>query len=497
MAKLNAGGAAPLGPLKQLTVQKGDTVTVTAPGLYPQKVQRSFWFSLASFLTGLLQPAPSLPAPPDAVRRGGLPLLQVGVAAGLASVPQLSGGVPKGYVRVLVFNEDSALVDQRTVQLTAAALGHYETLATGPLVVQQNGYVTVYVGNESAADVYFDDVTIEHRPGLQVQENQYDPTGLDLAGVSGAAVGLRLKNYYQFNGKENQLDLGLHWNHQDWRFYDYQIGRWHVVDPEIENDQESWTPYQFGYDNAVRYADADGRWPGPGGITKDQVSTGVHTALDVAGLVPGLGEIADGLNAVGYLLEGNKTDAALSAAAMIPFAGMAATGAKFLRTADKVVTAAKTAEHAAEAGRNVTRAADKVADATKTVKKGCGCFTAGTSVSTRLGRKVIEQIQVGDSVWAYNERTRQAALRPVTHLFRYERDTVYVLHTATGEALRTTSDHPFFVRGRWVKVKHLRVGDALVSQSGQRYVLRRIEHRPEHVTVYNFTVDELHTYFVG
>ena len=66
-------------------------------------------------------------------------------------------------------------------------------------------------------------------------------------------------------------------------------------------------------------------------------------------------------------------------------------------------------------------------------------------------------MQVGDSVWAYNERTRQTALRSVTHRFRYERDTVYVLHTATGEALRTTSDRPFYVRGQWVRVKRLRV----------------------------------------
>ena len=130
--------------------------------------------------------------------------------------------------------------------------------------MQQDGYVTAYIGNESAADVYFDDVRIEHRQSLQVQENQYDPTGLELAGVSGAAPGLSLKNFYQFNGKENQLDLGLNWNHQDWRFFDYQIGRWHVVDPEIENAQESWGPYSFGFDNAVRYADANGRNPGDG-----------------------------------------------------------------------------------------------------------------------------------------------------------------------------------------------------------------------------------------
>ena len=192
-------------------------------------------------------------------RRDGLPLLQVVLrSATLLALHQLPGGVPKGYLRVLSFNEDSVLVDQRTVQLSAAALGNYETLATGPLVVQQNGYVSVYMGNESAADVYFDDLTIEHHQGLQAQENQYDPFGLDLAGVSGAAPGLRLKNYYQFNGKENQLDLGLNWNHQDARFYDYQLGRWMSPDPLAEKFMYS-TPYAFADNNPIRYNDPDGR----------------------------------------------------------------------------------------------------------------------------------------------------------------------------------------------------------------------------------------------
>lgn len=60
VAKLNAGGATPqpLGPLKQLAVQKGDTVVVTAQGLYPQAVRGgAFAFSLASFVANLLQTA--------------------------------------------------------------------------------------------------------------------------------------------------------------------------------------------------------------------------------------------------------------------------------------------------------------------------------------------------------------------------------------------------------------------------------------------------------
>jgi RHS repeat-associated protein len=264
-ARLNAGGASPqpLGPLTQLTVQKGDSLQVSVSGLYPQKLTNSnFAFSLTAFVASLVQPAPAgSPAGVDGSRRGGLPLLQLGLGAGVASLPQLSGGVPKGYLRVLVFNQDSALIDQRTIPLTKDALGHYQLLQD-TLSIRQNGYVSVYVGNESPADVYFDELRIEHRQGLQVQENQYDPAGMELAGLVAPSPGIRGLNNYRFNGKEFQADLGLAWNHQDWRFFDPQLLRWHAGDPELENGQESWTPYSFGYDNAIRYADADGRAPG-------------------------------------------------------------------------------------------------------------------------------------------------------------------------------------------------------------------------------------------
>ncbi|MCC4586508.1 hypothetical protein LL962_05185 [Xanthomonas sp. NCPPB 1067] len=78
----------------------------------------------------------------------------------------------------------------------------------------------------------------------------------------------------------------------------------------------------------------------------------VHTGLDVVGLIPGAGEIADGANALIYLAEGDKVNAAISAAAMIPGAGMASTGAKYgKKAADAAVEAVgkKTAREAEEA----------------------------------------------------------------------------------------------------------------------------------------------------
>lgn len=63
-----------------------------------------------------------------------------------------------------------------------------------------------------------------------------------------------------------------------------------------------------------------------------------HAVLDVAGLVPGLGEPADLLNAAWYAAEGNHADAALAAASAVPFVGVAATVA---RRADDAVDLAR------------------------------------------------------------------------------------------------------------------------------------------------------------
>ena len=78
----------------------------------------------------------------------------------------------------------------------------------------------------------------------------------------------------------------------------------------------------------------------------------VHGVLDLAGLIPGAGELADGANALMYALEGDDLNAGLSAAAMIPFAGWGATAGKLglkARKAVKGLDSGKGAAKAAEA----------------------------------------------------------------------------------------------------------------------------------------------------
>jgi RHS repeat-associated protein len=119
-----------------------------------------------------------------------------------------------------------------------------------------------------------------------LQENHYYPFGLNQEGkwLNNAALP---DTKYQYNGKELNEDLGLNWNHQDARFYDFAINRWSSVDPVTEG-QEDFNPYHFSYNNPIRFNDPDGREPDGccGGIIDDAYAftLGAFNAIGSNGL---------------------------------------------------------------------------------------------------------------------------------------------------------------------------------------------------------------------
>lgn len=72
-------------------------------------------------------------------------------------------------------------------------------------------------------------------------------------------------------------------------------------------------------------------------------SQALHTTLDVAGLIPVVGEVADGANAAIYLLEGDTANALISMAAVVPVVGGAATSLRLAAKADNALDSARTA----------------------------------------------------------------------------------------------------------------------------------------------------------
>ena len=72
--------------------------------------------------------------------------------------------------------------------------------------------------------------------------------------------------------------------------------------------------------------------------------------------------------------------------------------------------------------------------------------------------------------------------------------------TIDGEEIVTTNNHPFYVQGRgFIDAGSLLVGDKLVSVNGEDLIVEDyyIELTEEPVSVYNFQVEDFHTYFVG
>ncbi len=80
-------------------------------------------------------------------------------------------------------------------------------------------------------------------------------------------------------------------------------------------------------------------------------------------------------------------------------------------------------------------------------------------------------------------------------------DIITLVHlTVNGEEIVTTVDHPFYVQGRgFVEAGKLLVGDKLLDVNGNVLLVENhsVELTDEPVTVYNFQVEDFHTYYVG
>ena len=132
----------------------------------------------------------------------------------------------------------------------------------------------------------------------------------------------------------------------------------------------------------------------------------------------------------------------------------------------------------------------------------CGCFEAGTLVSTPGGSRPIEDIEVGDMVLSVNEETGQIAAKPVTDLIRPEPKPLYALSLldASGEVERfhATDDHPWKVQGKgWVETADLTAGDRVETGSGADMMVTSLSLTDRVEKTYNLTVAEWHTFMVG
>lgn len=126
-------------------------------------------------------------------------------------------------------------------------------------------------------------------------------------------------------------------------------------------------------------------------------------------------------------------------------------------------------------------------------------FTGDTLVNTREGLKPIEDIKIGDQVLSHAEWSGEDSYQPVEAVITGEQDYNLVRITLTsGETIEATSGHPLFVQQHgWRDADHLKVGDKLYLQDQGSVKIKAIEREERHETVYNLTVANTHTYYVG
>jgi hypothetical protein len=132
------------------------------------------------------------------------------------------------------------------------------------------------------------------------------------------------------------------------------------------------------------------------------------------------------------------------------------------------------------------------------------CFVAGTMVRVPDGKGEsggrytrIENIRVGDLVLSWDESSGRLGYYEVLQTFVKAADRIYRIEYEDGTFLETTWNHPFYVEDLgWVEARALRAGDVSKTAHGKLRI-RSISREARYETVFNFEVQDSHTYFVS
>ncbi|WP_229791465.1 polymorphic toxin-type HINT domain-containing protein [Micromonospora fulviviridis] len=210
--------------------------------------------------------------------------------------------------------------------------------------------------------------------------------------------------------------------------------------------------------------------------------------LGMCGLIPGVGEVCDAADAAISFKRGDIIGGLLSIGAAVPVVGYLASGAKGLKNADKL--------------RNITNIIE-------TLSKACkNSFAPGSSVLMADGsRKPIENVRVGDTVLSTDPRARTTAAQAVTATIVGvgSKTLVDVMidddsdGSTPASTVVATDNHPFWLPelSSWVNAEDLVPGQRLAAADGTLVKIEGTTRRFEEARVYNLTVEEFHTYYVG
>ncbi|MER5179468.1 DNRLRE domain-containing protein [Streptomyces sp. NPDC002896] len=354
-------------------------------------------------------------------------------------------------------------------------------------------------------------------------DDESQMTGADKPDAGGAdkdAYNAFRFNSSRWDGASGTYDMGF-------RNYDPGLNRFltrdsysgALADMSLATDPFTGNRYAFAGGNPISFVELDGHLFGM------SLSDIGHAALDVVGMVPVVGEVADVANGIWYAAEGNYVDAALSLTSAIPLVGYGATAVKAGKYAKKGIEAADAANDARKAANRTEDAVDAANDARKadapdapTTKspdqpdpKACktNSFLPGTQVVLADGSTAdIEKLKVGDQVVATDPETGDTRTRTVTGTRNHKgaKDLVTLTVDPDGKdgkakpiKLTSTAAHLYWLPdyGKWVKGSDLKPGMWLQTAAGTWVQISAVDTAHRTARVYNLSVEGVHTYYVG
>lgn len=266
----------------------------------------------------------------------------------------------------------------------------------------------------------------------------------EVLGQTGTTENSYLYTGEQFDGSLNQYYLRA-------RYYDQGIGRFTQMDTWMGNNYDPVTLHKYLYANAdpVTYVDPTGNF-------------------SIGGMMSGIGTMAN-LSMRAYGAYSN-----VSLLMDIARGDVTAT--------ELVLTFA--------AARFLPRAFFKCKNS----------FSGDTLVYAEFGFKPIKDIAIGEKVWAYSDETGEQFLQEVIHVIEGSGSKALVdIELLSGEVITATDDHPFYLADAdaWVEAGDLSTNSVLFGFDQKPVVIDGLKSYVDDATVYNLSVENDHTYYVG
>ncbi|MCP9750049.1 RHS repeat-associated core domain-containing protein [Ferruginibacter sp. HRS2-29] len=143
--------------------------------------------------------------------------------------------IPKAYINYIFFDEQFNYKGggfSRVGATSGSVWDHWQNdPALQNLVAPKNGYIFVYVSNESNLDVFFDNLQVIHKPGPILEETHYYPFGLTMGGISSKSEGSLANNKKWNAGSELNTNFDINLYETQFRSLDPQLGRFWQIDP--------------------------------------------------------------------------------------------------------------------------------------------------------------------------------------------------------------------------------------------------------------------------